>query len=220
MLPSKRRWRRFSSPWPDAPRWSRHARPQAASRLDRRGWLELQDTSGDDEVHLVARGRHPLVDQAQQVAEQPSRAVLGHDAEADLVGHQDHVVAFGNVSIGAVAIAADDMDPRYKPYQSTSGVSGTLKSIGSDTLNNLMTLWAEDFRKIYPGVKIEIEGKGSSTAPPALIAGTAQFGPMSRPMKPSEADEFEKKFGYKPTALGTSIDMLAVYVHKDEIRLE
>ena len=119
------------------------------------------------------------------------------------------------VSISAVTLAADAVDPRYPAYKPTSGVSGTLKSIGSDTLNNLMTLWAEDFRKAYPGVKIEIEGKGSSTAPPALIAGTAQFGPMSRPMRAQEKDQFEAKYGYKPTEVRVAVDALAVYVHKD-----
>jgi len=90
-----------------------------------------------------------------------------------------------------------------------------VSSIGSDTLNNLMTLWAEQFNKFYPNVKIQIEGKGSSTAPPALISGTAQLGPMSRPMKGSEIDAFEKKFGYKPTEVKVAVDALAVYVNKD-----
>ncbi len=125
------------------------------------------------------------------------------------------VALLATVSIGAVAMAADELDPRYKDYTPTSGVSGTLKSIGSDTLNNLMTLWAEDFRKSYPGVKIEIEGKGSSTAPPALIAGTAQFGPMSRQMRPAEKDQFESKYGYKPTEVRVAVDALAVFVNKD-----
>lgn len=107
------------------------------------------------------------------------------------------------------------LDKDIKPYKKTSGISGSLNSIGSDTLNNLMTLWAEGFQKQYPNVKIQIEGKGSSTAPPALISATAQLGPMSRPMKQSEIDEFEKKFGYKPTPVKTSVDGLAVYVHKD-----
>jgi phosphate transport system substrate-binding protein len=107
------------------------------------------------------------------------------------------------------------VDPRLADYKTTGGVSGNVKSVGSDTMNNLMTLWAEGFRKFYPGVQVEIEGKGSTTAPPALIEGTAQFGPMSRPMKQAEIDRFEAKFGYKPTGLPTSIDMLAVYVHKD-----
>ena len=100
-------------------------------------------------------------------------------------------------------------------YEPTSGISGSLSSIGSDTMNNLMTLWQEGFRKHYPNVTIQVEGKGSSTAPPALIAGTAQLGPMSRPIKSSEIDEFEKKFGYKPTEIRSALDALAVYVHKD-----
>jgi phosphate transport system substrate-binding protein len=100
-------------------------------------------------------------------------------------------------------------------YQKTSGVSGNLSSIGSDTLNNLMTFWAEGFQKQYPNVRIQIEGKGSSTAPPAMISGTAQLGPMSRPMKAEEIDEFEKKHGYPPTAIRVAVDGLAVYVHKD-----
>lgn len=110
---------------------------------------------------------------------------------------------------------AVQVDPKIAPYTPVAGVSGNVKSIGSDTLNNLMTLWAEGFKKQYPAVSIEIEGKGSSTAPPALIEGSATFGPMSREMKQKEIDDFEKKYGYKPTAIPTSIDMLGVYVHKD-----
>ena len=111
--------------------------------------------------------------------------------------------------------AGAKVDPAIPPYEKTSGVSGSLSSVGSDTMNNLMTLWGETFSRLYPNVKLQVEGKGSSTAPPALIAGTAQFGPMSRQMKPSEIDEFEKKFGYKPAEIRTSYDALAVYVHRD-----
>ena len=112
--------------------------------------------------------------------------------------------------------ASDSMvDPAWKDYKQVSGVSGNLNSIGSDTLNNLMTLWAEGFRKEYPNVKIQIEGKGSSTAPPALIEGTAQLGPMSRQMKAKEMDKFEAKFGYKATTFPVAVDALAVYVNKD-----
>jgi len=113
------------------------------------------------------------------------------------------------------ADAGAELDPKLQAYAKVSGVSGNLSSIGSDTLNNLMTLWAEEFNKAYPNVKIQIEGKGSTTAPPALISGTAQLGPMSREMKGSEIDEFEKKFGYKPTAIRVAVDALAVYVNKD-----
>jgi phosphate transport system substrate-binding protein len=107
------------------------------------------------------------------------------------------------------------VDPAIPAYRKVSGVSGNLNSVGSDTLNNLMTLWAEGFRKEYPNVRIQIEGKGSSTAPPALISGTAQIGPMSRAMKPTEVDEFEAKFGYPPTQIRVAVDALAVYVNKD-----
>jgi phosphate transport system substrate-binding protein len=113
---------------------------------------------------------------------------------------------------GAAPVEVDSNLPMYSPV---SGISGSIASIGSDTLNNLLALWAEGFKKQYPNVKIEIEGKGSSTAPPALIAGTAQLGPMSRAMKKSEIDAFEKKYGYKPTEISVSLDALSVYMHKD-----
>jgi phosphate transport system substrate-binding protein len=112
-------------------------------------------------------------------------------------------------------VAQVQVDPALVSYKATSGVSGNVSSIGSDTLNNLMTLWAEQFNKFYPNAKIQIEGKGSSTAPPALISGTAQLGPMSREMKGTEVDQFEKKYGYKPTPIRTSVDALAVFVNKD-----
>lgn len=124
------------------------------------------------------------------------------------------LAAAGSMAL-SVAARAETLDPKLADYKPVSGVSGSLKSIGSDTLNNLMTLWAEGFSQLYPNVKIEIEGKGSSTAPPALIGGTAQFGPMSRPMKAAEIDQFEKKFGYKPSAIRAAVDALAVFVHKD-----
>lgn len=114
-----------------------------------------------------------------------------------------------------IADEAVKVDVNIKPYVKTGGVSGNLNSIGSDTMNNLMTYWAEGFNKLYPNVKVQIEGKGSTTAPPALISGTAQIGPMSRAMKPTEIDAFEKKYGYKPTAIRTALDALAVYVNKD-----
>lgn len=115
----------------------------------------------------------------------------------------------------ATATAQVKVDEGFPEYKPVAGVSGNIKSVGSDSMNNLMTLWAEGFIKEYPNVRVEIEGKGTATAPPALIEGTSTFGPMSRPMKADEIDKFEKKFGYKPVLLSTSIDMLAVYVNKD-----
>ncbi len=126
-------------------------------------------------------------------------------------------ISLAALLIGAgAAMAAQAVDITTLPgYQRVSGIAGNLNSVGSDTLNNLMTFWSEGFAKQYPNVKIQVEGKGSATAPPALIAGTAQLGPMSRPMKASEIDAFEKKYGYKPTPVAVALDALAVYVNKD-----
>ncbi|MHB8835800.1 MAG: PstS family phosphate ABC transporter substrate-binding protein [Candidatus Methylomirabilia bacterium] len=121
------------------------------------------------------------------------------------------LLALATAPAGAQVVVDKNL-PEYKAVQ---GISGSIKSVGSDTLNNLMAFWAEGFKKQYPNVTIEIEGKGSTTAPPALIAGTSTLGPMSRPMKGDELGAFEKRYGYKPTGLSTAIDMLAVYVHKD-----
>ena len=100
-------------------------------------------------------------------------------------------------------------------YQRVSGVSGNLSSVGSDTLANLMTLWAEAFEKEYPNVNIQVQAAGSSTAPPALTEGISNFGPMSRKMKDKEVEAFETHFGYKPLGIRVAIDALALYVHKD-----
>jgi phosphate transport system substrate-binding protein len=126
------------------------------------------------------------------------------------------LLAVGGVLLARAAAAAPiEVEAGITPYAKVSGVSGNLNSVGSDTLNNVMTMWAENFQRVYPNVKIQIEGKGSGTAPPALISGTAQLGPMSREMKPSEIDDFEKKFGYPPTKVRVAIDALAIYVSKD-----
>ncbi len=116
------------------------------------------------------------------------------------------------LSADAFAVSVDSDIP---DYQAVSGISGNLSSVGSDTLANLMTLWAESFKRSYPNVNIQIQAAGSSTAPPALTEATANFGPMSRKMKAREIAAFEDRYGYKPTAIPVAIDALAVYVNKD-----
>ena len=119
------------------------------------------------------------------------------------------------LSVLSLTTHALEVDAGIESYQTTSGVSGNLSSVGSDTLANLMTLWAEEFRGFYPSINIQIQAAGSSTAPPALTEGTSNFGPMSRKMKSKESESFEAKFGYKATAVPVAIDALAVFVHKD-----
>jgi phosphate transport system substrate-binding protein len=126
------------------------------------------------------------------------------------------LAAAGFLAAPQASSAADAVvDKAIAPYAKVSGISGNLSSVGSDTLNNLMTFWAEAFHTAYPSVRVQVEGKGSSTAPPALIEATAQLGPMSRAMKADEVDAFEKKYGYPPTQIRVAVDALAVYVNKD-----
>ena len=120
-----------------------------------------------------------------------------------------------SLGLNGIALADAKVDPALPDYQRASGVSGNLSSVGSDTLANLMTLWAEQYKREYPNVNIQIQAAGSSTAPPALTEGTSNFGPMSRKMKDKEIEAFEKRFGYKPTEIRVAIDALAVFVNKD-----
>ncbi|MFT7126621.1 MAG: phosphate transport system substrate-binding protein [Pseudoalteromonas tetraodonis] len=119
------------------------------------------------------------------------------------------------LATSSAVFALPTIDASIPEYHRTSGVSGNLSSVGSDTLANLMTLWAEDFKRMYPNVNIQIQAAGSSTAPPALTEGTSNFGPMSRQMKNKEIQSFEKKYGYKSTAVRVAVDALAVFAHKD-----
>lgn len=118
-------------------------------------------------------------------------------------------VFFGLVS------SAQTLDLELSPYKRVNSLSGKLRSVGSDTMFHEMELWADGFKKIYPDVQFQIEGKGSNTAPPALLSGEAELAPMSRQMTPDEVEAFESKFGYKPTGVLVAVDALAIYVHKD-----
>ena len=119
------------------------------------------------------------------------------------------------LALGGTTARAEGVDPAIPGYQKVSGISGNLSSVGSDTLANLMTLWAESYKREYPNLNIQIQAAGSSTAPPALTEGTAGIGPMSRKMKDAELQAFEQRFGYPPTAVPVAIDALAIFVNKD-----
>jgi len=145
---------------------------------------------------------------------------LSHLQELISMNMKKTIVALGLVSTFALGTQsmvahAAGVDSALPDYTKSSGVSGNFTSVGSDTLNNLMTLWAESYKRFYPNVNIQIQGAGSSTAPPALIQGASNFGPMSRTVKDEEIVAFEKKYGYKPTPVPVAIDALAVYVNKD-----
>lgn len=93
-------------------------------------------------------------------------------------------------------------------FAQPGALSGNLSSVGSDTLGYLMTLWSEDFSRQVPGVNVQVQASGSSTAPTALAAGAAQLGPMSRPMQADERQAFETRYGYPPLAVPVAMDAL------------
>jgi phosphate transport system substrate-binding protein len=94
-------------------------------------------------------------------------------------------------------------------------LTGNLSSVGSDTLGYLMTLWGEDFSRQSPGVNVQVQAAGSSTAPTALAAGAAQLGAMSRPMQIDERQLFTTRYGYPPLAVPVAMDALVVVVNQD-----
>ncbi|EHZ2656704.1 phosphate ABC transporter substrate-binding protein PstS family protein [Vibrio vulnificus] len=119
------------------------------------------------------------------------------------------------VLMGGMSASAQALDKPLQPYQKLPGVSGNLLSVGSDTLAGMTTLWVEEFKALYPNINAQVQASGSSTAPPALTEQTAQFGPMSRPMRLREVEAFERTHGYKPTALRVAIDAIGIFVHQD-----
>lgn len=108
--------------------------------------------------------------------------------------------------------AVDPALPRYEP---STPVDGTLRFAGSDTMGNIAARWTDLFRGSHPGVQPQVEAKGSSIGPPALMENRAQFAPMSRAMSHEEVDRFVATFGYPPTEIRAGIDALGIFVHKD-----
>lgn len=98
-------------------------------------------------------------------------------------------------------------------YKPGAEITGRLRSTGSDSMDQIMEDWAKGFAAYHPKLRLSHEGKGSSTAMPALLEGRADIGPMSRPLKREEIAQFERKFGYAPTQVRTAVDALAIYVH-------
>jgi phosphate transport system substrate-binding protein len=111
----------------------------------------------------------------------------------------------------AAPIVAPDQLP---PYSTVAGLSGKVASIGASTTTNLVARAATEFRRIYPGVTLEVTAGLTSTGPPALVDGRADVVPMSRPLLPTEVAGFQAKYGYPPTEIRVAADALAIYVEK------
>lgn len=93
-----------------------------------------------------------------------------------------------------------------------NGTTGSFKIIGSNTVEPLSVLWAEDFMKVNPDVSIAVSGPGSGVGIAALIDGTTDIAQASRPMKSSEYDQARDK-GRDPVEITVAMDALSVVVH-------
>jgi phosphate transport system substrate-binding protein len=120
----------------------------------------------------------------------------------------------GSVLFSTVAIAVE-LDPELPAYKTVAGLAGQIKSVGSDTMGELMKQWADGFKALYPNVTIDVDARGSATAPPALAEGASQLGPMSRSMEEKEIAAFQSNHGYPPASMPVAVDALAIYVNKD-----
>jgi len=124
----------------------------------------------------------------------------------------------GLTILGTLAsdLPAAEVDPELPEYQpSAHPMSGAITSVGSDALNNLLTLWAEGFTPMQAGVNIQIEGRGGDTAESALISGLATIGLKTMLMAGDTVDAFTRRWGYPPTCIMVALDALAVLVHQD-----
>jgi len=95
-----------------------------------------------------------------------------------------------------------------------TGADNSLTVAGSGTQAYIAAGWGVEFKRLHPNIRYHMSMAGSSSAPLALLDGSADVGFMSRHMKDKEIAAFENKFGYKPTELRVALDAVAVYVHK------
>jgi phosphate transport system substrate-binding protein len=89
----------------------------------------------------------------------------------------------------------------------------TINQKGSDTLVQVAQAWSEAYKKVNPGVQVNVAGGGSGTGIAALINGTIEICDASREMKASEKDEIKKKFGKDAIETVVGYDALAVYTN-------
>jgi phosphate transport system substrate-binding protein len=94
----------------------------------------------------------------------------------------------------------------------TGGTSDSFKIIGSNTVEPLSVVWAEEFMKAHPEVSIAVSGPGSGVGIAALIDGTTDVAQSSRQIKPAEVEQAQAN-GIEPHEIQVATDALSVVVH-------
>ncbi|MBV8629554.1 MAG: hypothetical protein JOZ83_01435 [Silvibacterium sp.] len=116
--------------------------------------------------------------------------------------------------------------PPYQPQQSVSGVI-RVWGHGHVTLQwmkKILGLWEEGFKRFQPGVTIQYEMHGTSSAIPALARGVADLAILGEEIDPDAVTAFEKIRHHPPSGVEILTGSLDVrnfdyaqmfYVHKD-----
>ncbi|HCK66262.1 MAG TPA: phosphate ABC transporter substrate-binding protein [Anaerolineae bacterium] len=65
-------------------------------------------------------------------------------------------------------------------------LSGTLSISGAFALYPMMTVWADEFSKLHPGVTFDVQGGGAGKGMTDTIAGAVDIGMISRTIKEEE----------------------------------
>ncbi|MDR3684336.1 MAG: substrate-binding domain-containing protein [Geothrix sp.] len=105
------------------------------------------------------------------------------------------------------------VDPAIPTYVSSGSLTGTIESIGADSLADVWDEWQQAFRAQHPGVQFKVVQTLSKTALDALMAGTVPLIHMAREMTIPEYQAFEKKWGYPPTKVLICFDAFIVFVN-------
>jgi len=122
---------------------------------------------------------------------------------------------FVGISLTVFSVTLCAQPRQLQAHRPGNTLTGTIVSVGSDTMKPLMEKWSELFHKQHSGVVFSIEARGSGTAAAALAEGRSQVAPMSRPMEATEVAAFGERHGYAPTGIRVALDAVAVYVHRD-----
>ena len=115
------------------------------------------------------------------------------------------------------------------PYQPERAVSGVIRLWGHGNaklpwMRQLVTYWETGFRRFHPGVTVQYEMHGTSSAIPALYTGVGDLSILGEEISPDDVAAFARVKGYRPTGIDLVTGSLDVrnfdfaqmfFVHRD-----
>ncbi len=85
-----------------------------------------------------------------------------------------------------------------------------VRVVGSPTVIALVEAWAEPLAG--RGIVVQADARGSSTGPPALLAGSADLAAMTRTLSAAEREAFRNRVGREPVGIAVAVDALGIFV--------